>query len=275
MGNGTPSDVQYLRWPMSPAGMVPEVLTPLRALFLDQQGIDTYGSSLDWFNGNFQTNGPLINIPNNAARPQQFFRVRPSINPPSTALVFATDSAGQVLRHSINPTNNGGNLNLETFMVPGVGPVPLTNTVLGLSGFFAEWGGWFSSGIPMFAVQQLDPAAIREANFSGYGWSQIPLAGSVPQGDGTGALFAWPRSWCPCFHPVTGAVCIFKVEEFVAKVAKRAPGAPAPGSGATAAVKYKYSAAQLGPLVLALAATNTANPAVFGQTIADVVRATE
>lgn len=277
MGNGTPSDVQYLRWPMSPADMVPEVLTPLRALFLDQQGIDTYGSSLDWFNGNFQTNGPLINIPNTAARPQQFFRVRPSIAPPTTALVFATDSNGQVLRHSVTPTNTGGNLNLETFMVPGVGPVPLTNTVLGpnVQNFMAEWGGWFPNGIPMFAVQGVDASAIREANFSGYGWSQIPLAGPVPPGDGTGALFAWPRSWCPAFHPVTGAVCIFKVDEFVAKVAKRAPGAAVPGSNGGATVKYKYSAAQLGPLVLALAATNTANPVVFGQTITDLVRATE
>ena len=269
------NDVTYLRLPMSPADMVPEVLDPLKPIFLDKQAIDTFSSSLAWFNANYQINGPLVNIPNNPARPQQFFRMRPSVNPPATALVFATDSGGQVLRHSVTPTNTGGNLNLETFMVPGVGPVPLTSTVLGLAGFFAEWGGWFPNGIPMFAVQQLDPAAVREANFSGYGWSQLPLAGPVPAGDGTGALFAWLRQWCPCFHPVTGAVCIFKVEEFTSKVAKRAPGAPAPGSGATAAVKYKYSAAELGPLVLALAATNTANPVVFGQTIADVVRATE
>lgn len=272
---GTPNDVSYIRWPMSPADMTPEVLDPLRPLFLDKQAIETYQNSLQWFSANYQINGPLVNIPSNAARPQQYFRVRPSIAPPAQVLVFATDSAGQVLRHSIDPTNTGGNLSLESYMVPGVGTVPLTNTVLGLSGFFAEWGGWFPNGIPMFAVQQVDPVAIREANFSGYGWSQIPLAPPTPAGDGTGALFAWPRSYCPCFHPVTGAVCIFKVEDFIAKVAKRAPGAPAPGSSSSAAVKYKYSAAQIGPLVLALAATNTASPAQFGQTVADVVRATE
>ncbi len=275
MANGTPLEVNYLRLPMAPADMVPEVLDPLRQILLDPQAIETFHDSLEWFNRNFA--GYLLTIPASASRPQQLYRIRPSANPPATQLVFATDANGVVRRHNINPANTGGDLNLETFMLPGVGSVPLTNIVLGqnIQNFMAEWGGWFPTGIPMFAVQNVDAAAAREANFSGYGWSQIPLAGPVPSGDGTGGLYAWPRSWCPCFHPTTGAVCIFRVDEFVAKVAKRAPGALLPGTS-SAAVKYKYSAAQIGPTVLQLAQTFSAGDATrFGETVLALARQTE
>lgn len=246
------SDVTFYEIPMAAAEMTAERVNALRNIILPTDaaaaGMVVYQSAAQWLDANAW--GPLLTIPADASKPTKMWAVRASVaNVPGKYLRVALDTDGKVRRYSVRPGGGfvAGANPVETAVVGGTltAEAILMQGVLGLNAmnFLAEWGGWFPDGIPLLEWVEMSADEAKAVNFGNSQFVQIPLGapGADPYHVAT-----WPQGYIPCFHPVSGRVSFFKIDEFVAKVSKK------PFGGTTAAVGFSATDAQVGALARTL-----------------------
>lgn len=249
-GFGGINDVVYYEIPLTPAEMTADRLSRLRNIILPTElaaaDLQVWTSAAQWFDANYY--GPLLRVPSDPSKPAKLWNIRPSSQSPITKYIrISLDSDGKVRRYSLRAAAGGspGANPPETSVSAGslTDQSVLMQGVLGANAlnFAAEWGGWFDAGIPLLEWTEISPDDARAVNFAGSGFVQLPLAGP---GVDPHHVSTWPQGYFPCFHPVTGRAVIFKIDDFIAKVARRPPG----GVPAATGTAYSATDAQVGGL---------------------------
>ncbi len=266
------ADVKRYRIPVGPADMTPEIMGPMKQLFLNALDVEWFHDGNDYFWRMFS--GPLVTIPANPALPNQRWRLRARSQAPSKFLTLATDASGKVLSRSVIADPSGGNNSLETFMAPGkMDPGTIWQWVVqgGITwtNFCAEYGGWFNR-VP--ALAWADTGSAYSPNFNPdptAGWTHIPLGIPTDPAVNGGRVSSWPTGWFPMFDLETGVPCLVSLDSFAQNMAKKAPGT---GPATTASVKYKLTdPVFMGQIARSLSVT-TPDDARLGNTLLTLAR---